>query len=108
MSTDRETLRAVLSDVDYPATKDDLVDRAQHNDADADTLRALRSLQPVEYGDFTEVVRSVTLHTGPEEGRTSSEKAKQARDNADSGLAEHQTEVPPNPIAEEIGENRKA
>lgn len=108
MSTDRETLRAALVDVDYPADKDVLVARAENNGADEDTLRALRSLQPVEYGDFTEVARSVTLHSGAEEGRSSSEKAKQARDNKASGLAEHQTDVPSQPIAEELGENRKA
>lgn len=108
MSTDRETLKAVLFDVDYPADKDALVARAENNGADEDTLRALRSLQPVEYGSLTEIVRSVTLHSGAEEGRTSSEEAKQARDNTASGRAEHQTEVPSQPIAEELGENRKA
>lgn len=54
-------LKRALSEVDFPATKDDIVASAQGTDAGADALAALRSLPPeVPYANVDEVVRSVT------------------------------------------------
>jgi hypothetical protein len=46
------------------------------------------------------------MDKGAEEGRSSSDKAQQARHTTRPGLAEHQTEVSANPIVDETGENR--
>ena len=39
----------VLRDVDFPATKDDLVEAARAAGASEEVLRALRAVPPVEY-----------------------------------------------------------
>lgn len=106
MSTDRESLGEALSSVDFPASKEALLTHVESHSADEDVARALRAMPPAEYANIGEVMQSVQLDMGVEEGRSSSDKAKQARHNNHSALAEHQTEVPANPIVEELGENR--
>ncbi|QUH03371.1 DUF2795 domain-containing protein [Saccharopolyspora erythraea] len=106
MSTDRSTLEATLSAADFPASKEQIVDYAAGNGADEETLRALRALPLADYGNVEEVIRSAPLDKGIEEGQSSSDKAQQARQHTKDGLAEHETEVPSNPIVEELGENR--
>jgi hypothetical protein len=59
--TTREALAAALVDADYPATKDDLLATAERKGADEQTIRALRSIPPVEYRNFMEVLASVPL-----------------------------------------------
>jgi hypothetical protein len=54
-------LRNVLDDVDYPAAKEQLVDHASRNNADEDTVHALRSVPEGVYGSFDEVVESVAI-----------------------------------------------
>lgn len=57
-------LEQALNDVDFPAGKDAILDHAK--DAGEDVQRALRSLQPVEYGSAQEVIRSVHTDVGSE------------------------------------------
>jgi hypothetical protein len=47
MLTDVDRLRNALSDLDFPAERDELVDCAQRAGADHDTVRALRAMPPV-------------------------------------------------------------
>lgn len=106
MTTDRSHLKASLSAVDFPASKEQLVTYAETTGADEGTLSALRAMPPADYNNLTEVIRSVPLDKGTEEGQSSSDKAQQARQTTKDALAEHQTEVPANPIVDELGENR--
>jgi hypothetical protein len=59
--TTRESVRAVLADADFPATKDDLLATARRNGADEDTLAALRDLPPLDYHNRGEVLAAVPL-----------------------------------------------
>lgn len=79
-ATSDERLRAALSEVDYPASKDELVGYAQRAGADEQTVRALRAMPPVDYTNFDEVSGSVPQQHDKSEAST--------------------------PIGEEIGENR--
>ncbi len=79
-ATSVERLRAALAEVDYPASKDELVDSAQRAGADEQTVQALRAMPPVDYGSFDEVSGSVPMEHDKSEAST--------------------------PIGEEIGENR--
>ncbi|KEI45594.1 DUF2795 domain-containing protein [Saccharopolyspora rectivirgula] len=105
MSTDRPTLKAALQDADFPASKEQLIEQAEQAGADQETLRALRSIPPADYENYTEVARSVPFSRASEDEESDPEKAKRARAGKDR-LAEHQTETPANPIVEELGENR--
>lgn len=106
MVTDRRSLEATLSAVDFPASKEQLVDYAENNGADEATVHALRAMPTAEYANMTEVERSVRLDKATEEGQSDSDKAKQDRQHPRDGLAEHDRSVPENPIVEELGENR--
>jgi hypothetical protein len=52
-------LWAALSDVDYPASKDDLLAAAERNaPGDEEVAKVLRSLPPETYANGNEVIRS--------------------------------------------------
>jgi hypothetical protein len=81
-------VHAALNTADFPATKDDLIEAASAAGADDAVLAALRSLPLADYTNRDEVVRSVD--TVEATGSTPSQHARQARDNAPSGLAQSQ------------------
>ncbi|OBI55058.1 DUF2795 domain-containing protein [Mycobacterium sp. E787] len=83
-TTTRSQLRKCLTDVDFPANKQDLIDSAVRNGCDDDTVRALRGIPPETYTNVGQVAASVTI----------------ADDNDDAGNAAQ------SPIVEELGENR--
>jgi Protein of unknown function (DUF2795) len=55
---DADAVKAALVDADYPATKDQLVQCAEAAQADEPTIKALRAMPPVDYGNLDEVLRS--------------------------------------------------
>lgn len=79
--SDPSQLRAALNGVDYPASKDQLVNQAERNEAPGEVVSALRAMPPVDYANRSEVLSSV-----------------QVRDP--------QTETSDHPIVREVGENR--
>lgn len=79
-------LTDALSDADYPATKDELLEVVERNDAGEEVRKAIRSLPPVDYGSTAEVVRSVTVDVGS--GPTDDQHAELARNKRDQQVAE--------------------
>lgn len=79
-ATSVEALRAALSEADFPASKEALVDQARLAGADEQTVRALQAIPPVEYANLDEVSASVPM--------------------------EHDRSGASTPIGEELGENR--
>lgn len=104
-STTREKLHDCLNDVDYPADKDHLVRAAVENGCDEETVRALRAIPPETYMNFSQVLASVPL---AEDRLSEAQKGAAHRVHTHPRLADSAKEVPPNPIAEELGENRKS
>lgn len=102
VTTDVQRLQRALSEVDFPAEKSDLVSHAAEAGADQETVRALKAVPPVQYADLTEVLQSVSL----DDGRTEAERNAQSRDHAHPTVTERERRVPPNPVADELGENR--
>ncbi|WP_228813681.1 DUF2795 domain-containing protein [Nocardia flavorosea] len=102
VTTDVERIQRALSEADFPAEKDGLVRCATEAGADGDTVRALKAIPPVEYANLAEVLQSVSL----DDGRTDAERAAQSRDHAHPTVTERERVVPPNPVVEELGENR--
>ncbi|WP_219418602.1 DUF2795 domain-containing protein [Pseudonocardia nigra] len=86
-ATTREALRAVLVDVDFPASKYQLTEAAGTRGADEDTLRALRAVPPVDYGNMDEVLAAVPLADEASEV-TAAKKADRRREHTRPGLAE--------------------
>jgi len=105
-STTHQRLRHALEDVDFPAEKDRLVDQALENDADAQTVRALRAIPPVEYRSLSEVLSSVSLDD-EKDVVSPGQQAQARRTHTKPGLAESaKNQSPINPIVEELGTNR--
>jgi hypothetical protein len=52
-----------LTNVDFPASRDALVQAAEQDGAPEDVVKALRAMPPVDYGNKDEVMRSA--HTEP-------------------------------------------
>lgn len=61
-----DALKDALSQVDFPAGKDDVIRSAQDRGASADALAALRSVPPVDYRNADEVIASITHDVGSE------------------------------------------
>jgi hypothetical protein len=53
-------IQKFLGGIDYPARRDDLVDKAQQSGADDNVLQSLRNLPDKEYDGPTEVSEAVT------------------------------------------------
>jgi len=53
-------LQKHLGGVDYPASRDDLVKKAEQNGADEDVLEALRGIPDREYDAPTAVTKAVS------------------------------------------------
>ncbi|MCZ2817996.1 DUF2795 domain-containing protein [Modestobacter sp. VKM Ac-2984] len=83
--TQDEVLRH-LSDVDYPAGKDDLLAATQQKGATAEVLRAIPAIPPVDYRNEGEVGSSLRVDDGP--GPVRGQAAEQARYDSKPGIAQ--------------------
>ncbi|HEX8631787.1 MAG TPA: DUF2795 domain-containing protein [Catenuloplanes sp.] len=78
-----------LNDLDFPATKQEIVDHALDKRASHDALRLLRGLPIETYRNISEVRSSVPLDPARDDGGTPADKAAQARSPHSKGIAEH-------------------
>ncbi len=60
-TTTVDRLRTALSDVAYPAAKEQLADHASRNNADEDTVHAVRSIPEGVYESFDQVVEAAAI-----------------------------------------------
>jgi Protein of unknown function (DUF2795) len=104
-STTPSQLRQCLNDVDFPANKQDLLDAADRNGCDDDTIRALRGIPPETYNNAAQVSASVTI--ADDRDIQNGDKAAARRSHTKPGLAETAKDIPvQSPIVDELGENR--
>jgi hypothetical protein len=99
-------VQAVLDDLDFPASKEEIVAHAQRRGATGVVLRALRALPVADYANKAEVLRSIPVDPDEAEGRTAADKAGERREHTHPGLGEHMKEVARSPIEEELGYNK--
>ena len=91
--TDGPAIKRALENLDFPASKDQILAAATDAGADDETLRALRALPPADYRNLAEVIRSAALDPAWLDGQTPSEKALRARQHDKYGVAEHMREI---------------
>ncbi len=101
-----DEIRDALLDVDYPASKEQLLAAAQRRNAGDEIVRGLRALPPVDYRSEDEVLASIGTHPADLAGRSASDKGRQSRDQDHPGVAEHLRDVEPTPIERTVGWNR--
>jgi hypothetical protein len=87
-----------LTNVDFPADRDDLVRAAEQEGAPQDVIKALRAMPPEEYASKDEVMRSA--HTPAAPGQDPSVKAAQAHDKKHQRIAQPERDVPPSEVHE--------
>jgi hypothetical protein len=73
-----------LGTVDFPATRDEIVEEAMRQGAPENVLKALRRMPPVDYRSRAEVLRSAAV----KEDLPPSEHAARARDRKHQRIAE--------------------
>lgn len=86
-------IREALLDLDYPATKQDIVNHAEQAGTDREVIRALRGLPLATYMNVTEVRRSVRLNPADDEGHSAADKVAHARSKHSHQVAEYLRDV---------------
>jgi hypothetical protein len=81
-------VRRALEDLDFPATKDQIVRHAEGRGDDR-AVRLLRALPLATYRNIAEIRSSVPLDPATEDGQTAADKAVQARSEHSPRIAEH-------------------
>lgn len=98
----REVVDA-LKDVDFPATKEELVEAARRTGgASKEVVAALRAIPPDEYANKDEVARSVRVDPASDLGLSPAQRAEQAHKGGRPGQSQHLRGVPKPPIQEEL------
>ncbi|ANY05391.1 hypothetical protein AFB00_02650 [Pseudonocardia sp. HH130630-07] len=106
-TTTPAAVHAALEGVHFPAGKDELAAGAERNGADAATVEAIRAVPAEDYGSVSDVVAVVDTADEYDE-ETEQLRAQRRTQHTHSGLSEGTKDVDPvNPIAEELGTNRK-
>ena len=85
-SVSERVLRAIKQ-VDFPASKEDIVATARREGADEDALRSLRAIPPVDYRNKDEILASIDVD--PKEG-TAGDNPGLNRVHTHPGLAQHE------------------
>ncbi|MFI0352254.1 DUF2795 domain-containing protein [Actinomadura sp. 9N407] len=90
----------LLNDIDFPASKQQIVEHAHQAGPGTEAERALAALPLGDYDNLQEVLRSVP--TDPDPGRSASERDYQRTHHRKSGLAEHMRDTERTPVEEEL------
>lgn len=80
-STTRSQLRRCLNDVQFPASRDDLLDAARRAGCDNDTVSALQALAPMTYSRAEQILASMTTVTGAEGDAASAAQRSESAPN---------------------------
>lgn len=78
-AADWSTVAEALSDLDFPATKQDIVAHVRRHGAPEPVQRQLRRLPLATYGNISEIRSSAPPASDVDEGLTESEQARKAR-----------------------------
>jgi hypothetical protein len=74
-----EDVAEVLNDLDFPATKDDVVEHTRRRGAPEPVQRLLRGLPVETYANISEIRRAAPPDPAVDEGLDASERAAKAR-----------------------------
>lgn len=74
------SVKEALFDLDFPATKQNIVEHVRQRGVDERALKLVRGLPPETYRNISEVRSGVQLNMAADEGVTPSDKALKARE----------------------------
>jgi hypothetical protein len=81
--------KQVLNDMDFPASKEELVAHASGRSPHANVIRLFQALPLGTYDNVEQVGRSIRINASAAEGQTQSEKADKVRSPHSHRIAEH-------------------
>jgi hypothetical protein len=81
--------KQALDDMDFPASKEEVVAHAAGHGGRDDVIRLLRAMPLGTYDNIEQVRRSIRLNASAAEGQTQSEKAAKVRSPHSHRIAEH-------------------
>jgi hypothetical protein len=87
-SNDFQAVQRALVDMDFPASKDQIVRHAERS-GDIVAVRMLRALPLGSYDNIAEIRSSVPLDEAADDGQTPADKAARARSDHSRRIAEH-------------------
>lgn len=109
-ATTLENVREAIDGLDYPASKDAVVEHATQQGAGEKVLGLVRALPVAIYTNREEVLAAIPFHPGSgDEDRDTQDmedKANERRRHTHPGLAEHEKQTPRSPIEDGLGYNR--
>ncbi|MFC0531271.1 DUF2795 domain-containing protein [Phytohabitans kaempferiae] len=82
-------VRDALTDLDFPADKEQIVAHAEGRGAAAEALRLVRGLPLQTYRNISEIRSSVPLDPADDDRQTVDQKARRARSPHTHRIAEH-------------------
>jgi Protein of unknown function (DUF2795) len=78
-----------LNDMDFPASKEEVVAHAAGRSGRDDVVRLLQGLPQGTYDNINQINRSIRINASASEGQTVSEKAAKVRSPHSHRIAEH-------------------
>lgn len=100
-----DEVKRALKNVDFPATKEELIRAAEAAGAPGNVIAALRAVPPEEYANRAEVARSIPTDPTADLDLSPAQRAEQARETRHrrhpQRLSEHMREVPKPPLEED-------
>lgn len=100
--TEKRDILDAVSNVPFPAKKEDLLQGARDNGASDEVIAALREMPPEVYKSRSEVAASVRNPTDDDVPDSPGQRNEQRRRHKKSGLAQHQREAPKPPVEDEL------
>ena len=100
-----DEVKRALNNVDFPATKEELIRAAEAAGAPGNVVAALRAIPPEEYANRAEVARSIPTDPTADLDLSPAQRAEQGRETRHrrhpQRLSEHMREVPKPPLEED-------
>lgn len=105
--TEADRVREALDGLNYPASKDAIVDHVSDRGAGERVQRLVRGLPVAIYGNRGEVLAAVPFDQGKVgEAQDTEDRMNERRHHTHPGLAEHEKQAPQSPIEDVLGDNR--
>ena len=92
MATEWAHVQEALQDLDFPATKEEIV-RYAEGYGDRTAVRLVRALPLATYRNISEIRSSVPLKPAKEDGRTAADQARQARSPHNHRIAQYLRDI---------------
>lgn len=104
--TDVQHILHAITDVSFPADKEELLRVAEESDASPEVLKALREMPPEQYENKNEVARSVHTDADSDQPHSAAQRAKQASQHGKTGMTQQLRDADKPPVQQELDKDK--